>query len=139
MSRTQVERLSEVTGVQPWTPQPKDCLRSFHECFNSGRFYEAHDVLEVLWLPLRRTAEGEVWKGLIQLAAAFVHVQHGRRTPAVILLRKARARLVQAGPVHPLANLPGAVALSESWEKRIEQLPEDELPRLLADCPPRLD
>jgi hypothetical protein len=139
MSRSQAERLTAIPGVQPQAPRPEDCLRSFHECFNAGRFYEAHDVLEALWLPLRRTAEGELWKGLIQLAAAFVHLQHGRRLPALILLRKARTRLQQAGPSHPLANLPGAIALSEAWEKRIEQLPEEELPSLLAGFAPRLE
>jgi hypothetical protein len=120
-------------------PEAEACLRSFRECFNAGRFYEAHDVLEVLWLPVRRTPEGEIWKGLIQLAAAFVHVQHGRRGPALALLRTARARLRQADAPHPRVDLPAAIALAENWEARIDGVAEGGLELLLAQGSPRLD
>ena len=119
-------------------PEAAACLRSFRACFNSGRFYEAHDVLEVLWLPVRRTPEGEIWKGLIQLAAAFVHVQHGRSGPALSLLRTARARLRQAGAAHPWVDLPAAIALADSWEARIEGVTEGGVGLLLAQDSPQL-
>ena len=46
--------------------------------FNEQKFYEAHDVLEDLWLPDRHGPNGHFYKGLIQLAGAFVHLQIGR-------------------------------------------------------------
>src|SRR2546423_12627744 len=46
----------------------------FFECFNSQRYYEAHDVLENLWLE-RRDENYAFFKGLIQIAGAFVHLQ----------------------------------------------------------------
>ena len=46
----------------------------FFTCFNRGEYYEAHDVLEQLWL---RTpgANHAFFKGLIQIAGAFVHLR----------------------------------------------------------------
>jgi len=48
--------------------------------FNDQQYYEAHDVLEQLWL---RALEPEIqfYKGLIQLAGAFVHLQKQFRRP----------------------------------------------------------
>jgi uncharacterized protein len=53
-------------------------LLEFIELFNSQEFFEAHEVLEQLWL---RT-EGEdknFYKGLIQCAVALAHLQRGNR------------------------------------------------------------
>ncbi|MEO6183762.1 MAG: DUF309 domain-containing protein, partial [Verrucomicrobiota bacterium] len=47
----------------------------YFELFNAQLFYESHDVLEELWLPIRKEAGGDFYKGLIQLAGAFVHLQ----------------------------------------------------------------
>jgi predicted metal-dependent hydrolase len=137
--RMKDNRQPDGSGAAPRALEPEACLRGFRECFNTGRFYEAHDVLEALWLPVRRTAEGELWKGLIQLAAAFVHLQHGRRGPARALLRTARTRLLQAGAGHPLVDLPAAVALADIWEERIEKVADAGLAALLAEGAPRLD
>ena len=46
--------------------------------FNQQKFYEAHDILEDLWLPDRHGVNGSFYKGLIQLAGAFVHLQKQR-------------------------------------------------------------
>jgi len=44
-------------------------LTGYFECFNSGRYYEAHDVLEDLWLRQGKTHPDHAFhKGLIQLA-----------------------------------------------------------------------
>ena len=47
----------------------------YFACFNRGWFYEAHDVLEELWLANRTGPNYAFYKGLIQLAGAFVHLQ----------------------------------------------------------------
>ena len=64
------------------------CYRGFFRCWNEQRYYEAHDVLEHLWLKTK-TEDAQYFKGLIQAAGAFVHLQkqfehpthpkHGRR------------------------------------------------------------
>ena len=49
-------------------------------CFNEQKYYEAHDVLEQLWLKSPEPAD-QFFKGLIQLAGAFVHLQKKHRRP----------------------------------------------------------
>jgi uncharacterized protein len=49
-------------------------------CFNEQKYYEAHDVLEQLWLKSSEPTD-QFFKGLIQLAGAFVHLQKQHRRP----------------------------------------------------------
>ena len=76
----------------------------FHH-FNRGNYYEAHDVLESLWLEGGREAPSAAfYQGLIQLAGGFVHLRkhfenpdhrvHGQRlAPAGRLLALAEKNL----------------------------------------------
>ncbi len=84
--------------------------QGYFTCFNAAQYYEAHDVLEDLWLE----TEGDdflFFKGLIQVAGAFVHLQkhflhphhpkHGRRLrPAVRLFDLAITNLEPYAPLH---------------------------------------
>jgi predicted metal-dependent hydrolase len=54
----------------------------YFKCFNGLLYYEAHDVLEELWLPIRGTPQARFYQGLIQLAGGFVHLQKNRIAPA---------------------------------------------------------
>jgi len=85
------------------------CYRGFFRCWNEQRYYEAHDVLEHLWLDTN-SEDSNYFKGLIQAAGGFVHLQkhfqfpthrvHGRRLgPAVRLFRLAEKNLTPFGPV----------------------------------------
>jgi len=83
--------------------------RAFFRCWNEQRYYEAHDVLEQVWLGKSITPEdAQYFKGLIQAAGAFVHLQkhyehpthakHGKRlAPAVRLFRLAEKNLAPFG------------------------------------------
>jgi uncharacterized protein len=84
--------------------------RAFFRCWNEQRYYEAHDVLEQLWLKADST-DADFFKGLIQAAGAFVHLQrrfehplhakHSRRLPpAVRLFRLAERNLSSFAPQH---------------------------------------
>src|ERR1041385_876419 len=70
---------------------------AYFDLFNRGLSYEAHDVLENLWLPQRKLGKGDFYKGLIQLAGAFVHLQKDRLRPAAALLKLAQANLDKFG------------------------------------------
>jgi len=62
------------------------------EEFRAGRFFEAHEEWERLW----KAASGEdrrFLQGLIQLAAALVHLERGRTAPAMRLFRLSREKL----------------------------------------------
>ncbi|HEX8077598.1 MAG TPA: DUF309 domain-containing protein [Chthoniobacterales bacterium] len=83
--------------------------RGFFQCWNEQRYYEAHDVLEQVWLhdPIS-SEDAQYFKGLIQAAGAFVHLRkhyehpthpkHGKRlAPAVRLFRLAEKNLAPFG------------------------------------------
>jgi hypothetical protein len=56
------------------------CYEGYFTCFNKQNYYEAHDVLEHLWLQ-EKGPRSQFFKGLIQLAGAFVHLQKQYRRP----------------------------------------------------------
>ena len=94
-------------------------------CFNQGLFYEAHDVLEELWLAQRGAENDAFYKGLIQLAGAFVHLQkhslpRPRLKPAAALLRLARGNLSRYPATHEHLDLLRVLALIEHWLERLE-------------------
>ncbi len=60
--------------------------------FNAGRFFEAHEWLEEIW-QFERGPVRELYKGLIQIAAAFVHISRGNPRGADRLLATALAYL----------------------------------------------
>ena len=94
---------------------------AFFECFNRGLFFEAHEVLEKLWLPRRKESDGLFYKGLIQLAGAFVHLQKGRLGPAAALLRLANANLGRYGPIHDRLDVKGVLEMVTEWQRRLDQ------------------
>lgn len=87
----------------------------YFDCFNQQLFYEAHDVLEELWLPDRQGANGDFYKGLIQLAGAFVHLQKERLRPAAALFKLARTNLSKYPRTHEHLDLALVLALIETW------------------------
>jgi predicted metal-dependent hydrolase len=116
---------------------------AFFDCFNRQLFYEAHDVLEEMWLPQKHGADGSFYKGLIQLAGAFVHLQKQRLQPAAALLKLSRTNLRQYPASHQGLELAVVWALIDDWLDRLEQnhfsrnpLTEGEAPRLEIPCAP---
>jgi predicted metal-dependent hydrolase len=93
----------------------------YFDCFNRQLFYEAHDVLEDLWLPGRHGANGNFYKGLIQLAGAFVHLQKNRLRPSAALFKLARTNLEKYPRVHAQLDLAAVQGLIESWLVSLEQ------------------
>jgi len=110
---------------------------AFFECFNRQLFFEAHDVLEGLWLPQRHGPNGSFYKGLIQLAGAFVHVQKQRTGPATALLKLARANLQPYPAIHERLSLVELRSLLEQWLRRIESAGA-QIPRLEPSTAPKL-
>jgi hypothetical protein len=112
------ERISRFVAelvVEDVDPDQRDIVkhpfyRAFFHCWNEKRYYEAHDVLEQLWLKTK-SPDADYFKGLIQAAGAFVHLQkrfehplhakHSRRlSPAVRLFRLAESNLSPFAPRH---------------------------------------
>lgn len=112
-------------------PSMDPCLAGYFECFNSGLYYEAHDVLEHLWLRLGREHPDYAFhKGLIQLAGGFVHLRlqylhpdhpkHGRRLhPARRLLLLAAGNLSAYPDLHLGVDSNAAIRLAEETAGKI--------------------
>jgi hypothetical protein len=66
-----IEAFVESLGAES-THDP--CYEGYFICFNEQKYYEAHDVLEHLWLK-EKGPPHRFFKGLIQLAGAYVHLQ----------------------------------------------------------------
>jgi predicted metal-dependent hydrolase len=60
--------------------------------FNDGYYFEAHETLEDLWL-VTPLPERTLFQGIIQLAAAYVHLARGEVSGAIKLLDAAVAKL----------------------------------------------
>ncbi len=128
-----------------WDRSPDSTLpveyRAFFACFNQGEYYEAHDVLEHLWLRCN-DSNRSFFQALIQFAGAFVHLQkhhlfpghptHSRRlAPARRLFALAAARL-RAYPRHHFGlDLTGVLDICVRWSAFAEQEPSP-----LAQNPP---
>src|SRR6516225_593652 len=112
------------TGVER---HPYYC--AFFRCWNEQRYYEAHDVLEQLW---RKTdsPDADFFKGLIQAAGAFVHLQkrfehplhakHSRRLPpAVRMFRLAERNLASFMPRHHRLDVADLCQLLNRYSNQI--------------------
>jgi len=93
----------------------------YFDCFNRQLFYEAHDVLENLWLPDRQGVNGNFYKGLIQLAGAFVHLQKNRLRPSAALFKLASANLEKYSSPHERLNLVAVRQLIAGWLWQLEK------------------
>jgi hypothetical protein len=131
------ERISRFVGelvVEDVDLDQRDILkhpfyRAFFHCWNEKRYYEAHDVLEQLWLKTK-SADADYFKGLIQAAGAFVHLQkrfeyplhakHSKRlSPAVRLFRLAERNLSRFAPRHHGLDVAALCQLLRTWADRI--------------------
>ena len=107
-----------VAGLDPrgWDPR----YAGWFECFNAGEYYEAHDVLEDLWLEQGRDAPDHAFhKALIQVAGAFVHARKGRPGPAAALLRLARSYLGRYPAWHQGLDVGDLVRRCAAWEQGV--------------------
>ena len=95
--------------------------------FNAGEWYACHDGFEELWhetqAPCRR-----VLQGILQIAGAHLHLEHGNRRGATVLLGEGLGRLQSAGAETFGLDLDG---LRESAAARLQALQLEQDPELL--------
>jgi len=110
--------------------------------FNSRQFWEAHESWEELWLAAGTDLE-QFLQGLIQLAAAYHHVQRGTFRGGVRLFDAALRRL-SAFPQRfcgiDRTSAEAAARAHREWiaarQETGERLRADEFPQLIADDSP---
>lgn len=72
-------------------------LASGVAAFNSGQFFEAHEIWEDLWLETVGP-EKVLLQGLVQIAAGYAKVESGVRSGAIKLLERGAEQVRQFGP-----------------------------------------
>jgi predicted metal-dependent hydrolase len=105
------------------------------ELFNSGRYWEAHEVWEEEWKPDRNGPDSGFYKGLIQIAAGCLHYTRRNRRGALNKWRSGADYLRSYLPAHKGLLLAPLVATvdglldatsGKSW-------PDLEMPRIVQE------
>lgn len=143
-SRNKPERPRDRLGrPQPWgTPNALELedfdalpLEENHRLgrahFAAGRFFPAHEAWETAWKQARDTPDAELFKGLSQLGAGYVHLLRGNAHGAITLLRRAASRIRRYPAGHRGVNCPEVARAAERDAERIERgelVPGEDVP-----------
>ena len=107
------ERISDfVRSLEPASTEgsSQNYYTAFFQLWNVQKYYEAHDVLEQLWLAETNAELARFYQALIQAAGAFVHLQKNFQHPSH--LKHSR-------------RLPPATRLLELALRNLEDLPNE--------------
>ena len=85
----------------------REAFRRGAHLFNSGHFFEAHEVWEDVWRPLPASPEKMFLRGVIQIAVACHHHSTGNRVGALSLLARAHRNLAAFPPDFGRIDLAG--------------------------------
>lgn len=97
----------ELGRPQPWDAQdqleledfdalsPEENHRLGREHFTAGRYFPAHEAWETVWKQRKGTPEEELFKGLSQIGAGYVHLHRGNAHGAKTLLRRGGRRIAK--------------------------------------------
>lgn len=103
-------------------------LRQGAALFNTGLFFECHELLEETWKATTGPSKN-FYHGIVQAAAAFYHYEkrnmHGART----LLQKGRHRLEPYPPVYEGVNLASFRAELKLWAEHFADTEGSKTPR----------
>jgi predicted metal-dependent hydrolase len=75
------ERISGFVSSLGSGAEAGDYYAAFFRLWNEQRYYDAHDVLEQLWLKEENPDTARFFQALIQAAGAFVHLQKNFEQP----------------------------------------------------------
>jgi len=92
--------------------------------WDERRYFEAHELLEVAW-KLGPVADQPLWKGVIQVAVAGVHLQRRNPIGAGRLLDRALERLAGLPDVHRGIDVAALRAVAAAARRRLD---DGELP-----------
>lgn len=132
--RNKPERPRDHLGrPQPWGAPNALALEDFdtltleenhrlgREHLAAGRYFAAHEAWETAWKQARDTPDAELFKGLSQLGAGYVHLLRGNAHGAVTLLRRAASRIGRYPAGRLGIDCPGLARRAEADAARIER------------------
>jgi predicted metal-dependent hydrolase len=82
-------------------PLDKSALELGIDLFNEGRYFDAHEAWEGLWLRAKDAQDKSFFQGLIMAAGAFLHAEKRECTGAAKLLVKSVPLLKSGADAHP--------------------------------------
>ena len=135
MSKKDHKVAALMEGIETGEHDPH--LVGYLRCFNAQQFYEAHDVLEALWLKDRKGPDGDFFKGLIQFAGSFVHLQKRRLRPARVLFLRSTTYLCNYPSPHYALDVERSTRLAKIGAATTET-GELETDLLAKQRPPRI-
>ena len=93
-------------------------FKSGLEAIRAGRFFEAHEELEVAW---RAAAAGErdFFQGLVHIAVAWYQAGRGRPIATASQLEKAARRLAPYAPTHRGVDVASVLAQVAAARSRV--------------------
>ena len=89
VGRASTSSSSRTTTPCPWTRTTASAARPSP----AGRWFPAHEAWETAWKQARGTGDEELFKGLSQMGAGYVHLLRGNAHGAMTLLRRAAGRV----------------------------------------------
>ncbi|MGE5460945.1 MAG: DUF309 domain-containing protein [Solirubrobacterales bacterium] len=89
--------------------------------FAAGRFFRAHEAWETAWKQARDTEDAELFKGLSQLGAGYVHLLRGNAHGAVTLLGRAASRIGRYPEGHRGMDCPAVARAALAEARRVER------------------
>jgi len=107
-------------------------LKKGIELFNSGHYWEAHEVWEEEWTPDRKGPDSGFYKGLIQVAAGCLHYGRHNRRGAVNKWTNGAGYLRPYLPVHAGVRLAELVSEVDGYLDAMSgrTWPELNMPRI---------
>jgi predicted metal-dependent hydrolase len=90
-------------------------LKQGIDLFNSGRYWDAHEAWEHVWMPDRKGPDAGFYKGLIQVAAGCLHYGRRNRRGAVNKWRSGADYLRPYLPAHLGVSLSPLVATVDEF------------------------
>jgi predicted metal-dependent hydrolase len=101
-ARTVLDRDGRAKAYRPLPARERrSALEAGLAAYESGDFFEAHELLEPAWMGTADPAERDAIQGLIKLAAAYVHAVRGNPRGVVRNLEGARRRVAAAAMAAP--------------------------------------
>jgi predicted metal-dependent hydrolase len=107
------------------------------DLYNAGHYWNAHEAWEEVWLEADR-ADRNFYQGLIQVAAAFVHVTRNRYPGAVKLLGDGIAKLERYPGGFMGVDIAGLLAGARAARERLLELGEARVSEFDRGLIPRL-
>lgn len=98
--------------------EPPELLQLGVNLFNAGHFWHSHEAWEEAWVPSEQPVRS-FYQGLIQVAAAFVHLTRNEYPGTVKLLEEGLSKLVSYRPDYLGIDVEGLISEARQTQARV--------------------